>query len=60
MNLLKRKTKKRPMMKLESLENRELLDAGLGSEIADFASQEELKSALLDKAAEQHLSLIHI
>ena len=54
MNLLKRKTKKRPMMKLESLENRELLDAGLGSEIADFASQEELKSALLDKAAEQH------
>jgi len=53
MNRLKRKTNKRPM-KLESLENRELLDAGLGSEIADFASQDELKTTLMDKAVEQH------
>ena len=39
---------------LESLENRVLLVAGLGSELAGFASQEELKTALIDKAVQQH------
>lgn len=39
---------------LESLENRELLDVGLGSEISDFASEDELKSALIEKAVAQH------
>lgn len=39
---------------LESLEKRELLTVGLGTEIADFASQEELKSTLIEKAVAQH------
>lgn len=39
---------------LETLENRVLLDAGLGSEIAEFASEEELKSALIEKAVDQY------
>ncbi len=41
-------------LELESLENRELLDVGLGSEIADFATESDLKTALMDKAVAQH------
>ena len=41
-------------LKLESLENRELLDIGLGSEIADFATEDDLKSALMVKAVAQY------
>lgn len=41
-------------LSLESLECRVLLDAGLGSEIAAFASQEELQSFLVERAVEQN------
>ena len=39
---------------LETLEQRVLLDGGLGSELAQFASEDELASALVDRAVVQH------
>ena len=39
---------------LETLEPRLLLDGGLGSEIAQFASEQDLVAALLDRAVIQH------
>ena len=38
----------------ESLESRVLLDAGLGSEIAQFESEAELKSSLIERAVAQY------
>ena len=41
-------------LRIESLEQRVVLDGALGSELAAFASQEELANSLLERAVEQN------
>lgn len=41
-------------LRVESLENRVLLDGALGSELAEFASEKELASSLLERAVGQY------
>ena len=46
--------RKNRLLQTETLENRTLLDAGLGSEIAQFETEQELNDALIERAVNQY------